>query len=110
MFPRDQRIRTSRDILQVLRRGDRRSNGAIACSFLSKPGTITRIGVIVDSKVSKRAVVRNLVKRRVRAILQQRASLPVGDIIIRAYKGAETLEFSRISEHIEQCLRRLNRS
>ena len=105
MFAQERRIRTTRDIISVLRRGNRRSLGVVACSFLRKPATLSRVAVIVDNKVSKKAVVRNLLKRRVRAVLEQH-SLPSGDIIIRLYKGADALSFEQLQEQVLQCLKR----
>jgi ribonuclease P protein component len=106
VFPRAERLRTTKDILQVFRKGQRLSRGVVSCSFLKKTGTLVRVTVIVDTKVSKKAVVRNLLKRRVRAILAGLA-LPTGDIIIRLYKGADEVGFSLLTDQVRQCLNRL---
>ena len=106
MFPRSQRIRTSEDIIKVIRHGKRRSQGIVTCYFLAKPGTLSRITVIVDSKVSKKAVVRNLLKRQVRAILASTA-LTSGDTIIRLFKGAEGIRFQELQVLVQQCLHHL---
>jgi ribonuclease P protein component len=106
VFPRAQRVRTSKDIVQIFRKGQKASRGVVSCSFLKKTGTLSRVTVIVDTKVSKKAVVRNLVKRRARSILASQ-TLPIGDIIIRLYKGADTVSFALLTEQIIQCLNRI---
>ena len=106
MFPRAQRVRSTKDIVQIFRKGQKASRGVVSCSFLKKPGTLSRVTVIVDTKVSKKAVVRNLVKRRARSILADQ-SLPVGDVIIRLYKGADLVSFILLTEQIKQCLSRV---
>jgi len=106
MFPKEQRLKKSQDIITVLRKGTRRNAPVVACSFLRRPGSLTRTAVIVGLKVSKLAVVRNLCKRRVRATLLA-AELPVGDLIIQLRPGAQNLSFPELRDQIFQCLRQL---
>jgi ribonuclease P protein component len=67
-------------------------------------GGHTAATVIVDKKVSKLAIVRNLIKRRIRAILRQQG-LPEGHLVVRAYQGAASLSHEQISKHLQVCLR-----
>ena len=62
--------------------------------------------MIVDTKVSKRAVIRNLLKRRVRAILRA-AALPSGDIIIRLRPTAKDTPFADLQQQVQKCLSQL---
>ncbi len=103
MFPRAQRIRASRDILAVFRRGERARTGPVSLFYLPLLGGETRVTVIADKKVSKKAVVRNQVKRQVRAILQQ-ADLPPGLLIARCFSGSETLPFNELRSSVLRCL------
>jgi len=106
MFPKEQRLKKSQEIITVLRKGTRRNAPVVACSFLSRPGTVTRTAVIVGTKVSKLAVVRNLCKRRVRAILEA-ATLPEGDLVIQLRPGSQNLSFDQLQAQVTQCLRQL---
>jgi ribonuclease P protein component len=106
VLPRSRRIRATTDILAVLRRGQRSAAPLLTCSYLAKPGTLSRATVIVDTKVSKKAVVRNLCKRRIRAILEN-TQLPGGDIIVRVRPGFQNLTFQEVKQQLEQCLKRL---
>jgi ribonuclease P protein component len=107
MFPKEQRLKKSPEIIAVLRKGTRRNAPVVACSFLRRPGTVTRTAVIVGIKVSKRAVIRNLCKRRVRAILMA-SQLPQGDLIIQLRPGAQDLSFDQLLSQVSQCLRQLS--
>ena len=60
--------------------------------------TLTRFGIIVTTKVSKKAVVRNKVKRRVREIIRQHLpQFKKGfDVIVFVLKGTEEKNFHEI--------------
>lgn len=107
MFPREQRLRSGKEIIFTLRRGNRRSAGPIACSFIGKPGMLGRSTVIVDSKVAKRATERNLLKRRVRTVLLEH-SVPAGDLVVRLYKGSEQMDFATLRSQLLVCLQKLS--
>ena len=103
MFPRSERLRRSEDIMAVLRRGKRFSERQFSYYFLAKPGNLSRVAVIVGTKVSKKAVVRNLCKRRIRAALRE-FSLTAGDHIIQARPGFEELTFAQLQERLRRYL------
>ena len=106
MFARAHRLRTSREIQTVFKRGNRASVGAVSCFFVSKPGSLEKITVIVDNKVSKKAVDRNLIKRRLRAALRE-LHPPKGDLIIRARLGVLEKSYPQLREELQKCLNRL---
>lgn len=106
MFPQAQRLGSSQDIFFVLRKGRRCAAPAVTCSFVEKSATLGRVTVIVSTKVSKKAVTRNLLKRRVRAILHSRP-LPSGDLVVRVDKKAVPLEFMELKNQLTQCLQKL---
>ncbi len=81
----------------------------ISCTFLPKPGTLGAVTVIVDTKVARNAVTRNLCKRRIRASLRERG-LPQGMLIVRLLKGAAELSSTELIGQLDQCLRRLQSS
>lgn len=70
MVSRDFRIRTDRDIKRVLKLG--RKFNAPECSLYTLPNTLqhARIAVVVASGVSKKAIVRNRLKRQMRDVLR----------------------------------------
>lgn len=106
MFPKERRLRKSADIILVLRKGRRYKVPALTCYFLAKPGTLGRVGVIVDTKVSKKAVVRNLLKRRIRTVLESNG-IPEGDLVIRVAHGAAETTFEELSQQLGPVLKSL---
>lgn len=68
----------------------------------------SRYAIVVPTTVSKRATVRNRVRRRIseviRALEASKKRPRMHDCIIRAYPGAEKLSFADITEHIEELL------
>lgn len=70
----------------------------------------SRYAIVVPASVSKRATVRNRIRRRIseviRALEAATKHKKVRDCIIRVYPGAEKLSFSEIAEHIEELLAR----
>lgn len=106
MFPRQNRLRKSEDIIAVLRKGRRSQSGPVTCSFQAKAGSLSRVTVIVDTKVAKKATARNLLKRRTRSWLHT-LGLPKGDLIIRLRPGATNLDYAELGKRIEECLKSL---
>ena len=86
-LPPWRRLRNTRDFARVERQGVRSGNDLIAVTVRPGPG---RLGFVVSKKVDKRAVGRNLVKRRLRAILAthkpmfMRQRAPTLDVIVTA--------------------------
>ncbi|MEZ0286795.1 MAG: ribonuclease P protein component [Candidatus Paceibacterota bacterium] len=108
MFPRSSRLRRSHDILTVFRRGSRRSHGPLTCYLFPTVKDGHRVAVIVDKKVSKLAVERNVVKRRIRAALKE-CSLPQGNLVVKAHTGSVDLSYQSIRDSLSSCLRVLSR-
>ncbi len=106
MLPKSRRLRLTRDFERVFAiRGS--AHGSL---FKAKVGAnslkTTRFAVVVSSKVSKRAVVRNRIRRRVwSAILDIENQLPIGyDIIIMANPDAARADFSAIYREVHYLL------
>lgn len=68
----------------------------------------SRIGFIVSQKISKKAVIRNKIKRRLREII--RLNLPIikegYDFIFFTKKGIENKKFSELKEIIKKLLQK----
>jgi len=71
---------------------------------------ISRFGFVVSSKVSKKAVKRNKVKRRLRSIVKDNIhSIITGyDIVIFTKKGIEEKEFKEIEQALINLLKKSN--
>ncbi|MGA1718412.1 MAG: ribonuclease P protein component [Aquiluna sp.] len=77
-MPRENRLRSSREIREVVSAGKRVGNSSATLHFL--PSETNQFAIIVSKAVGS-AVERNLVKRRIRSIL---SSLEVGPFKIKA--------------------------
>lgn len=105
MFPRAQRLQNSQDILAVLRRGEKKRSGPILLCRMQS--STFRFTCVVDTKVSKRSVIRNKVKRQMRAIFAAQANSS-GWYVLRGYPGIEKIDFEELRQHITKCLNLLS--
>jgi ribonuclease P protein component len=67
VLDRRNRLRQRQDFTKVYQRGSRYQSSHLILRVYRQPGQPTRIGISVSQKVSKRAVVRNRIKRWLRA-------------------------------------------
>lgn len=72
MLARDQRLRKERDIAKVYRQGRYGGGANIQVKTLAIGRPASRAAIVVSKKVSKSAVVRNRIRRRLAAILRER--------------------------------------
>lgn len=70
----------------------------------------SRVVTVVSKKVSKRAVVRNRIRRRITGILREEwATVTPGyDIVITVRDDVSKLAADQLNGHIKRCLDRLN--
>lgn len=118
------RLRHWRDFQVVYQKGSRRSGRYLTLRCLRQrtsagntptEGTLrpreesklpTRIGISISQKVSKKAVVRNRIKRQIRAILRQllpRIS-PGWQVVVGVRPGAQECEYGQFLRELEQLL------
>lgn len=69
MLKKTVRLNKTKDIEQVLKKGQKAYTAFLMVKFLKNTLPSSRLGLIVSNKVSKKATQRNLIKRRLRAII-----------------------------------------
>lgn len=73
-LPKQYRLTRTGDFSKVYRHGRKASSQHLVVKALEIPGQLSescsRFGITISQKVSKRAVVRNRLKRQIRAVLQ----------------------------------------
>ena len=75
----------------------------------SNPELKSKIGITVTTKLSKRANVRNLLKRRIREIFRQGNVPPGFNFVVIGLTGSVELEYNQIEEELCYLLRRAKR-
>lgn len=100
-FPKQLRLRESREFQRVSQGGTRRHSPSFIVVVLFRSNSLTRLGLTVSRKVGG-AVQRNRIKRLVREFFRIHCGqLPTGvDISIIAKKGAADLSYTRICDEL----------
>ncbi len=113
-FRRTQRLRSSMDFQRVRRRGRSMSGALLALGYSPKPtispgspGNESRVGLSISKRVGT-AVVRNLVKRRLRESIRRQWSrlAPGWDIVITARTGAAGATYDELNAELFRLLER----
>ena len=118
MLAAAQRLRRRDDFAATIRNGRRAGRGALVVHFLnpglSQPGVAPfedpRAGFVVSKAVGN-AVVRNVVKRRLRHLVRPRlAELPAGSVIVvRALPEAANLDHHALERDLDAALQAARR-
>ncbi|MEU3184944.1 ribonuclease P protein component [Streptomyces sp. NPDC006923] len=117
MLPTEYRLRRREDFATAVRRGRRAGRPLLVVHLRSgatdphAPGESappSRAGFVVSKAVGG-AVVRNLVKRRLRHLIRDRLpELPPGSlVVVRALPGAGDAEYAQLARDLDAALRRL---
>ena len=123
-LPQSNRLRHWRDFQTVYQKGIRRSGRFLTLRGLRQRNNVvdtppsskslakdeskppTRIGISISQKVSKKAVVRNRIKRQIRAIFCQfLPRLSTGwQLVVVVRPGAQECDYGQILRELEQLL------
>ncbi len=105
MLPFENRIKKRKDFERILKKGKLLHSEILTIKFLDNDLNRTRFGFVVSKKISKKAVTRNTVKRRLREQIRLKLTkLKKGfDVIIIAKRdivGKESKDIGRIIEEL----------
>jgi ribonuclease P protein component len=112
-LPKPHRLRRRQDFQKVYQQGKRHQQAHLTLRSLRHLPDVhtenlpaTRFGISVSQKVSKKAVVRNLLKRQVKAALRQLLPQIRGgwSIVIGVRPSAQGCEYVEILRELEQLL------
>ncbi len=110
-LPRAYRLRHRRDFQRVYQQGRRRTsaNMSVLAYVNSGPADLllaTRFGIVIGKKISKKAVIRNLAKRRIKAAVRQLKSqiLPGKMVIIGCRSGITQCNYAEILRELKKIL------
>lgn len=107
MLPKANRLRQEKDIQTVLRRGRSFFHPLFAVKSYTAQSSLPRLAITVSTKVSKRAVKRNRIRRVLREAIKARwPKVKPYDILISVKPGvlkiAETQAVSELIKFLEQ--------
>lgn len=102
MLKKIYRITKKKEFDLVFSQGKSRQTEELGVKLLTNNLTFNRFGVIISNKVSKLAVTRNLVKRRLRAILSSLSpNLKIGyDIVVVTRAGVVKLSSQEMCDRL----------
>lgn len=113
-LPKANRLKHRRDFQAVYQQGIRRSSSHLTLRALSElaPGeraqtsSHARIGISISQKVSKKAVIRNRIKRQIRAAFRELLPViaPGWKIVIVVRPGATECEYRHFLGELKQLL------
>jgi ribonuclease P protein component len=109
MLAASNRLRKSSEINRVYKRGTYgASQGLLSVKAYPSGHTESRAVVVVGKKISKRAVIRNRIRRRIQGVLSERwATLRAGyDIVISVHKDVSELPSDKLAAAVIQGLER----
>ncbi len=101
----DQRLTKAADFAAVWRRGRRRSDALLVLIARRNGLSVARFGFSVGKRVGK-AVVRNLVKRRIREAARAAPIRAGWDVVISARSGAAEADYHRLNRSLTTLMRR----
>lgn len=122
-LPQSHRLRQRRDFQAVYHKGIRRTGRYLILRGLPEPSSSpkeatqeqptinksklpTKIGISISQKVSKKAVVRNRIKRQIKAIFRQLLPriAPGWQLVVVVRPGAKECEYAHFLRELEQLL------
>jgi ribonuclease P protein component len=106
VLQREHRLRAKSDFERVKREGKRWRSEWFSLSVFAHHAGPTRFGFVVSKRVAAKASARNLIKRRLRAIIQGLLAriLPGFDIVIVAQSAEIAADFHALAELVRRVL------
>ena len=103
MLSRKNRLSKKKDFDEIFKNGKSSFDGLLGVKMIKKEKQeFSRFGIIVSSKISKKAVIRNKIKRRIRNIIAKKYfnSANVKDVIIITLPGILNKKYSEIEKSL----------
>lgn len=108
MLPRESRLTKKADIDRVFKKGKGIFDSVAGIKFAPNELGVTRITVVVGTKVSKSAVKRNRVKRQLRAAIGEvyKNIKPGFDIMVLTSPKSLEADFETKQQHVNRVLKK----
>lgn len=108
MIPKKNRLTTKKDFTQVFSKGRLFRSKGISMKIVKNDRGLNRFGFVVSNKVSKKAVVRNRIRRRLRTSVARRlhSVAPGHDIAVLVFHEVLEMGFKEMDASVEKLLRK----
>lgn len=103
-------LKNRSDFLKIAKEGQRWVSHGLVIQAMPNDLDVIRVGFTVSKKVSKSAVVRNRVKRRLRAVVADTLPLHAKtscDYVLIGRKETETRSYECLRKDLQWCLRKM---
>jgi len=104
VLPKENRLKRKKDFEEVIKHGKGYKEGFLFLKIDKNDLNVSRFGFVVSQKISKKAVVRNKLKRQLREIV--RSALPKIkkgiDVVIITISGVENLDFKTLKKNVDR--------
>mgnify|MGYP001616494774 CR=1 FL=1 len=108
MLPSENRLKKKKDFGQIFKRGRSFQDNVLSLRLTEKNQKVSRFAFVVSLKVSKKAFLRNKIRRRLREIIKANLSkIKTGfDVVFTARQGLETKNSQEVAEIVSGLLKR----
>jgi len=109
MLKKENRLIKKKDFDQVFEKGKSSFNKLLGIKAVDNKFSFSRFGIIVSTKISKKAVERNKIKRRIRDVIQKDLeNIEIGkDVVIITLPEIKNKEYEEIDRAIKSGLKKL---
>ena len=106
MLPKNNRLAAKGDFARLFSKGRAAGGKFMVLKSVPNKREMTRMGFVVSTKVSKRAVVRNQIRRRLREAVRLMLPRVVGgyDAALIVKKGAEAADFQALAAEVNSLM------
>jgi ribonuclease P protein component len=103
MLPRINRIKKKNDFEKIFKKGASFRDNFLILKILSNNLKVNRFASVISQKVSKKAVVRNKIRRRITAVIKTKITILKNglDFVFIILPGFEKKDFLEIKKTIE---------
>lgn len=110
MLSKEKRLRNAKDIARVYAKGKYAGAGIMSIKVLQTHLPESRAVVVVGKKVSKKATVRNRIRRRIVPILasQWQTVRPGYDIVLTVHEDMDAITPSKLQSELQHLLKKAN--
>ncbi|MFH1030642.1 MAG: ribonuclease P protein component [bacterium] len=108
MLRKNYRLTKNKEFENIFKNGKSFYTKILGIKYIENTLNIPRFGILVSTKISKKAVIRNKIKRRLREILRLHENLikPGYDIVVLTRAPVTECDYGEIEKNMEYAIRK----